>query len=80
MPLERIDNVIFGLEEGEISGMIETDLGFHIFKVEEKKNSKLKTFQEAKDEIERLIFNGKVQKKLQEYIKELRQSAYISYK
>ncbi|MCK4463333.1 MAG: peptidylprolyl isomerase, partial [Candidatus Omnitrophica bacterium] len=78
--IKRIDSVIFGLKEGETSEMLRTDLGFHFFKVEDKKEARLMDFDEVKDGIEKFIFNSKIQKRLKEYIQQLRENAYITYK
>ncbi len=78
--IKRIDDVIFSLKEGETSGIVRTDLGFHFFKVEDKKEARLRDFDEIKGGIEKFLFNSKIQKRLKEYIHELRENAYIAYK
>lgn len=78
--IKRIDDVIFALKEGETSEILRTDLGFHIFKVEGKKEARLMDFDEVKNNIEKLLFNGKIQKRLEGYIQRLRENAYITYK
>jgi len=77
---KKIDDVIFSLKEGEISDIQRSDLGFHIFKVEEIRAQEQKTFDESKNQIERFLFNRKIQEKLTTYVEQLRENAYIDYK
>ena len=78
--INRIDAVIFALKEGEISEILRTDLGFHIFKVEDKKETRLMNFDEVKNDIEKFLFNSEIQERLKEYIQQLRENAYITYR
>ncbi len=78
--IKRIDDVIFTLKEGETSEILRTDLGFHIFKVGDKKEARLMDFAEVKNGIEKLLFNNGIQKKMKEYIQQLRENAYITYR
>lgn len=78
--LEAIEDVVFNLEGGQISEVIKTQLGYHIFKVEEKKPERMKEFNEVKDEIEKRLFFEKGKKRYQEWIEELKKNAYISFR
>lgn len=78
--MDRIDGLVFSMEKGELSGVLKTKLGFHIFKVEDKKPSKLKEFREVKDQIEEFLFNNKIHDKLSELINRLKEDAYIVFK
>ncbi|MGO1468917.1 MAG: peptidylprolyl isomerase [Tissierella sp.] len=44
---EEFDEVVFGLNEGEISPLIETEKGYHIVEIQDVKN----TFESLKDEV-----------------------------
>jgi len=61
------------LEVGSISRTIKTPVGFHIFKIAEKKDL---TDDEA-DQIRRYLSDKKLQEKLSDYSKKLREIAYI---
>ena len=73
-----IDELIFKLPEGEVSQIIETPMGYHFFRVEEKQASKKKNFAEARDEIYGRIFNEKARKRFEEWTEELKRKSYIS--
>jgi len=78
--IKRIDETIFSLKPGEISDILRTDLGFHIFKVEDVREATIQSFDEVSKRIERMIFNHKSKKKLDRFIAQLEESAYIEYK
>lgn len=46
-----LEKAAFGLKRGEVSAVVESPLGYHIFKVEETKEEKTKSLQEAREEI-----------------------------
>ena len=48
---EDIQNVLFALEEGELSEPVKTEKGWHVFKIEEKKPERTKPFEEVKEMI-----------------------------
>lgn len=45
------DEAVFKLNSGEISGVVETNFGYHIIKVEEVREPSTRTFAEVKEEI-----------------------------
>ncbi|MDD5448984.1 MAG: peptidylprolyl isomerase [Candidatus Omnitrophica bacterium] len=78
--LKEIEDIIFNLDSGQISDVVKTPLGYHIFKVEEKRPERIKEFKEAKDEIEKRLFYEKGKERYQQWIEELKRNAYISYR
>jgi peptidyl-prolyl cis-trans isomerase SurA len=76
--MARIDNVIFKLEPGQTSEPIQTQLGLHLFKVEEKRVSAGLTYQEAIPRIENYLYKKKVADELRLWIDEIRGKAFVS--
>lgn len=65
------------LKPNEVSPWIKAKNGWYLLKLEERKESRLKNFEEARREIEERIFMEKRQKKLAEFIKDIRERSYI---
>jgi len=68
---------ISNLKEGEISPIIDSSLGHHIFKIEEIIPSQTLTFQQAQSEIRNMLFRDEFVKKRKEYLKKLRKDVVI---
>lgn len=68
---------ISNLKEGEISPIIDSSLGHHIFKIEEIIPSQTLTFQQAQSEIRNMLFRDEFVKKKKEYLKKLRKDVVI---
>lgn len=54
-----LENVAFALKKGEMSNVLESPSGYHILKVEEKKEGKSKSLREATEEIVRALKSEK---------------------
>lgn len=78
--MERINYRVFSLEENELSGILQTKLGFHIFLVEEKMSPRLKTYRETKRKIENILYNQQIEEKLAPWLEELKKNAYIAFR
>ena len=78
--LEEVDKVIFKLQPGEISEPIRTEIGYHLFKVEVKKESRVKEFKEVRRYIEDKLFQQKAVTRFNEWISKLEEDVYISVK
>ncbi|MEX3899227.1 SurA N-terminal domain-containing protein [Paraburkholderia sp. BR10954] len=50
---QAFDDAVFALKKDEISGIVQTDFGFHIIKVTDVKPAVTKSFDEVKDQITR---------------------------
>ena len=66
----EFEKTVFDLEVGEISGLVQTEVGFHIIRLEERRD----TFEELKDEILDLLKN----QEYASYVKELEEKGKIT--
>jgi parvulin-like peptidyl-prolyl isomerase len=68
---------ISNLKEGEISPIIDSSFGHHIFKIEEIIPTQTLSFQQAQNEIRNMLFREEFVKKRKEYLKQLRKDVVI---
>ncbi|HEY6655851.1 MAG TPA: peptidylprolyl isomerase, partial [Methyloceanibacter sp.] len=71
--LKPFEDAAFALKEGEISNPVQTQFGWHIIKVEEKRTRPLPTFDQVKD----TIISQLTAQKAKQTIKELHDAAKI---
>jgi len=77
---KELDKVIFSLEAGKFSDITETESGYYIFMVTEKKRPLVMSMEEAYEEIKSAIYRQKAMEKFNEVIEGLKKNAYISIK
>ncbi len=73
------EQVAFELQAGELSDVVETDYGFHIIKVTDRKKPTVISFEQAKDRIMKVLTETKQVEFADEYLKKLREEAKIVY-
>lgn len=56
----EFEEAVFSMEVGEISDPVKTDYGYHIIKVEEKKEAKEANYEESKDKIKDVLMEQKL--------------------
>ncbi len=61
----EFDNAVFGLKAGELSGIVTTQFGYHIIKVDEKETARIKPFDEVKTQLEEELKKQRVTEKMQ---------------
>ena len=76
MPPE-FDEVVFTLPVGRNSDLVKSEYGYHIFRVEERREAKSLTLAEVRETIEEQLQVEKEEKAYQEWLRELRGRAAI---
>jgi peptidyl-prolyl cis-trans isomerase SurA len=76
--IPQLEDEIFKLEPGAMTSVLESDIGFHIFKLEGHQMKRTKTFDEAKEYIEGMLYTKRSQERFQEWISRLKQETYIA--
>ena len=78
--LPEIEKAVFVLTPGQITGIVQSSLGYHIFKVEEKEAPKTMSLQDVRREVEGAVYKSKVDVKIKGWLEGLKKSAYIAFK
>ncbi len=74
------EETAFNLEEGEHSGIVETDFGFHLLKVDEVNQVRNGNVKKKKQQIRQRLRQQKLQNQLDSYVKKLRRDAFVEVK
>ncbi len=72
-----LEEAVVSLKTGEITPWVQSRNGWYRLKLEEKKESRLKPYDEVKKDIWEKIFTQKKSKKLAEFLKDLKAKNYI---
>ncbi|MDI6642118.1 MAG: peptidyl-prolyl cis-trans isomerase, partial [Elusimicrobiota bacterium] len=75
--VKEFEKAAFSLPVGEVSDIVQTEFGYHLIKVEEKKAARKISFDELKNDLSDYISGKKAEEKYAEWIKNLRAAATI---
>ena len=78
--LPEIESSVFKLKPGEVTGIIQSSLGYHIFKVEDKEPTRTRSLAEARHDVEAAVYKSKVDSKIRGWLDSLKKSAYIAFR
>jgi peptidyl-prolyl cis-trans isomerase C len=71
--VKAFEDAAFALEKGKVSVPVQSDFGWHIIKLEDKRDRQPPSFEEVKDQITASL----IQQKLQSTVQEMRDGAKI---
>jgi peptidyl-prolyl cis-trans isomerase C len=78
--IPEFEKVVFGLKEGELSGVVKTKFGYHIIKLTGKRAAGARSFEEVKDQIKAALLPQKQQEVFQKMKDEMKKSGKFSIK
>jgi len=78
--LPEFEAAAFVVDKGQTSDLVPTKIGFHIVRVEDKRPAHTLSFSEAREAIKRKITQDKMEADFSDWLKKLRENAYIEKK
>lgn len=74
--VKSVEDAVYGLKEGEVSGIVPSEFGYHIIKVTSVKPQVQKSLEEARTEIAAEVKKSKLSKKYSELAEQFNDSVY----
>jgi peptidyl-prolyl cis-trans isomerase C len=74
---KALDDAVFSLKPGEVSGVVETGLGFQLIKVQEKIPQTVVPFKDVEERIRQNLANQKMKQRVDEYLNDVKKTAKI---
>lgn len=75
--VKPFEDMAFSSPVGDISPVVETDFGFHVLKVEERREAREAVYEESRDVIHSYLLEDKLQQAFQEWLREIRNEARV---
>jgi peptidyl-prolyl cis-trans isomerase SurA len=77
---QELERAILSMNQGDVSELVYTPIGFHIIKLEERIEGKPKPFEKVKAEIEDQLYRKKSEDRFSQWSRDLRSKATIEIK
>jgi len=74
---KTLEEAVIGLKPGEVSSWVQSRNGWYLLKLEEKKDSRLKAYDEVKKDIWEKLFLQRRSQKMADFIKSIKAKNYI---
>ena len=75
---KQFESKIFALKKGEITDVIETDYGFHIFKVTDIKPETMLAYENVKEKVKKFLVDEKIKQEADNYARKLREKTDVN--
>lgn len=75
--VKPFEDAAFATDPGVVTDIVETNFGYHLIKVTDKKTEQTMPFDSVKEKLNQYLKNEKLQKELDEYVKKLKAKAAI---
>lgn len=73
----RIEDVLFALKQGQLSPVLRSKKGLHLYKIEEREEASARSFEEVKEELMQQIYQTKLEKATKSWVEEVRKRSFI---
>ena len=77
---KQLEDLTFGMKKGDVSDVIRTKQGFVILKVTEHQQAGIPAFNDIENRVQEAVYMQKMQPALRDYLKRLREEAFIDIK